>query len=122
MDALGWVLWGTAISAGMVSARVSTVMLRGGIERAGVGAGLQALGFFAVVALMVVPFFAAPWYLALVLALAATFLNPAMFFVSRNNVGTLYGVLPILNIVTIAGAVYFAVRVVALLSRGYGDL
>jgi energy-coupling factor transporter transmembrane protein EcfT len=106
----------------MISARVSTVMLRGGIERAGVGAGLQALGFFAVVVLMAVPFIAAPWYLALVLALAATFLNPTMFFVSRNNAGTLYSVLPILNVIAIAGAAYFAVRVVSLLSRGYGDL
>lgn len=77
MNALGWVLWGIAISAGMVSERVSTVMQRGGIERSGIGAALQALGFFAVVALMVLPFFATPWYLALVLALAATYLNPA---------------------------------------------
>mgnify|MGYP003591341621 CR=1 FL=1 len=122
MNTLDWVFWGAAISAGMVSARVSTVMLRGGIERVGIGAALQALGFFAVVALMVVPFFAAPWYLALVLALAATFLNPTMFFVSRNNVGILYGVLPILNVISIAGAAYFAMRVVALLSRGYGAL
>ena len=93
-----------------------------GVQQQGPAAVLQALSFFAVLALMVVPFFAVAWYVALPIALAASFLNPAMFLVTRSNMVGTYNVLPALNIAALAGAALFVWRVVALLNRGHGEL
>jgi hypothetical protein len=122
MDGMSWIVWLSAMAAGTLSARVSTVMLRGGVEQQGVRSVFQALSFLAILVLAAVPFFALEWYFAILVALGATFVNPAMFFVSRQNAGGIYGILLFLNIATIASAAYFATRMFARISLGYGAL
>lgn len=121
VGALGWILWGAAMSAAMVSQRLSTAMLRRGHERSGAGMILQALAFFAAILLLLIPFVATPWFLAILLALGGSFFNPVLFLVGRDSPWTHRGVLTILNLVAVLGAAYFLMRMGALLARGHVD-
>lgn len=115
-----WLLWAFAICSGMISARVSTVMARGGVEQDGPLAILQALSFVAVLGLMAVPFFGVAWYLALIAAIGGSFVNPAMLLLPSGSYAGAYRLLPFLNLCAIAGAAYLAWRVAIQLRRGYG--
>jgi hypothetical protein len=79
------------------------------------------MAFLAAIALLLVPFAATPWFLAILLALGGSFFNPVLFLVSRDSPWTHRGVLTILNFVAVLGAAYFLVRMGTLLARGHVD-
>lgn len=106
----GWLLWSAAVSAAVLSIKSSTALLRQ--EDAQAGGILQSVTLLAIIVLMIVPFMASSWLLALAVALGMTFFNPVVALLDRSEWAVRGAALQALNLVASAGAAYFLLRIV----------